>query len=151
MAKTWGTPTWYFFHSLAENVDKNFYKNNSETIKKYIINICSNLPCHECTKHAKSYLNKHLKNRKITNKEELKKFLFDFHNEVNVRLKKPRFEDIDYYKNSNLLNIYKNFKYFYTKNNSLERGFSDSLSRRNLISNLDDYFKNNSNYFKWHA
>ena len=78
MAKTWGTPTWYFFHSLAENVDKDFYKNNSETIKKYIINICSNLPCHECTKHAKSYLNKHLKNRRITNKEELKKFLFEF-------------------------------------------------------------------------
>jgi len=151
MAKTWGTPTWYFFHSLAEHINEDFYKHNKDTIKDYIIKICTNLPCYECTKHAKQYIRYNLNSNSIGDKEKLKTFFFKFHNAVNKRIQKPEFTDFDKYKRANLIQVYNQFKHVFTRNSSLEKGFCDSLNRRNIIHSLDIFFKHNKANFKWYA
>ena len=82
----------------------------------------SNLPCPICTKHAKEYFIKHnIYNCKT--KEDLKKYLWNFHNEVNERLGKKKYKliNLDMYKRINFKKTTKIFireyqrPYHYTK------------------------------------
>ena len=55
----WSVPTWYFFHGLAARIDKDFYKNNYMKIWINVYqNICLNLPCPMCKRHATNYIKK---------------------------------------------------------------------------------------------
>ena len=49
--------------------------------------ICYNLPCPECRKHASNYINK-ISLHSVKTKEDLIFVLFTFHNDVNRRLGK---------------------------------------------------------------
>jgi hypothetical protein len=149
MSKSWGTPTWIFFHTLAEHINPEFYIHNRDIIKSFINSICNNLPCPECTKHAIQYNKFNLTNTNIENKEKLKMFFFNFHNTVNVRKNKPLFKDLHYYRNNKLSIAYLNFKRAYLRNNVLSRAFCDSLQRRSIIKNLDSFFLSNKSNFTW--
>jgi hypothetical protein len=148
MTKRWGTPTWYFFHSLAEHIDETFYFNNSQMIFNIIKSICSCLPCPDCTQHATQHL-KTISINNIRTKAQFKQMLFDFHNKVNIRTGKPIFTDYDMYKSSRLKYMYSNFRYAYLNNNIKNAGFSDSLKRQQIIKNIDVILINYTNYFMW--
>ncbi len=89
--KYWGEPTWYLFHAIANNINETYYKNNYKECFQIIISICHNLPCPFCRDHAVNYINKR-RDEDINNKEKLKRYLFDFHNHVNVNTGKHKFE-----------------------------------------------------------
>ena len=55
MSKSWGEPLWYFFHSFSEHISEECYEKNKEEICTILKTICANLPCDDCTKHAKQY------------------------------------------------------------------------------------------------
>ena len=109
MSKYWGTPTWYFFHSFAQHINSDFYIKNKTFICSMLKSICFNLPCEDCTKHAKQYTQNTLNGNYIKTKKDLQDYFFTFHNSVNVRNGKRRFNNYDMYRRSKLFPISKNF------------------------------------------
>lgn len=107
----WGLPTWLLFHSLAEKVDEKKYAIHYKVLWKFIKDICSGLPCPYCQSHAVNYTNR-ISLNDVNTKEKLKKVLFDFHNNVNVRIGKSK-EIIsvqEKYKRANLSKILELFR-----------------------------------------
>ena len=149
MSKYWATPTWYFFHSFAEHIDEDFYKENRFKICDMLRNICLNLPCYDCTIHAVKYTKHSLSGKYISDKESLKQYFFTFHNSVNMKTRKGVFTDYDMYKKSKLEDITKLFVNRFGGYKNSERGFSDSLNRRTKCTELTNFLKNNSKYFRW--
>ena len=87
----WSVPCWYFFHGFAAKIDENFYRENYKEIWKNIYeNICYNLPCPMCKGHATKYISK-LRMNEINTKEKLITYLFNFHNFVNLKLRKRQY------------------------------------------------------------
>ena len=82
----WGGATWLLFHTIAENINTEWYSKNHKIVWDFIYDCCNNLPCPYCKNHAIDYLRKVKKD--ISTKSKLKKYLFDFHNSVNARVKK---------------------------------------------------------------
>jgi hypothetical protein len=147
MSKSWGTPTWFYFHSLAEQIDEIFYMENHKTIFNYIKSICSCLPCPDCTNHATTYLSK-INVNNLRRKIDLKYMLIDFHNNVNIRKNKPIFKNYDMYKLSRIEPIYTEFRSQYLNNKIQNRGFNQTLQRKKIIEDLDKFMTNNINKFK---
>ena len=149
MSKSWATPTWYFFHSFAEHIDNEFYKANRFEICDMLRNICSNLPCYDCTLHAIQYTKNTLSGKYIPDKESLKHYFFTFHNSVNMKTRKGKFSNYDMYKKSKLEYITKLFVDKFGGSKNLQRGFSDSLNRRRICKDITKFLTKNNKYFKW--
>lgn len=148
MSKTWGTPTWYFFHSLAEQIKEDDFP----TLKLELFNIfkevCGCLPCYDCTNHANMFI-KTIRFNNIKTKEDFKKMLFTFHNSVNTRTGKPTFTNFDMYKASKLRNMFLDFKNVYSRNYNLQRGFMDTMYRKGVIENIKSFLSINQRSFIW--
>jgi hypothetical protein len=89
--KIFGPGMWYLYHVKAR--DANTEQKKKEFVKDMIY-LSNNLPCIECRNHCQQYI----KNNPIENYWNIKensidismfKWLWTFHNAVNVRLKKP--------------------------------------------------------------
>ena len=106
----WAVPTWYFFHGFAEKVNKNFYDKNYNRCFNIIREICTNLPCEICRKHAVQKMNRTTDNM-INTKEKLIEYLFNFHNEVSSNVGKQVYDKsiLLKYKNFNTLQGYLHF------------------------------------------
>ena len=81
----WGKLTWGLFHTIAEKTQDPKELNN---IKNLIISVCQNLPCPHCRDHANTYLKKKSIHKTVQTKGDLIKYLWEFHNVVNVRTRK---------------------------------------------------------------
>lgn len=87
MSKTqWGNSAWFLFHTLAEKL-KPEYSREAPFLLSNILNVCTNLPCDDCSNHAVQNI-RHLNTRGVHNKETLQHFLWRFHNMVNKQLGK---------------------------------------------------------------
>lgn len=75
---------WNLFHVFAEKLKDEYF----DSVKSAIIDVvhfsCNNLSCSNCKTHANEYLKENDMNL-ITNKEDLKIYLWKFHNNVNTR------------------------------------------------------------------
>lgn len=149
MSKSWGTPTWYLFHTLAEHIDEEFYRKNANMVCNFIKSVCANLPCQDCRKHAVQYTRVTLQQRYVPTKEALKQYLFDFHNSVNMRTRKPKFTNYDLYKRAKLKPMIENFAGIFALNANPIRGFQDQLARKGVINNLYKFINENKQYFTW--
>ena len=97
----WGPPTWIFLHTLAEKVKDTSFPLISQQLVRIMIQICNNLPCPDCTTHAKLFwINVNIAN--IRSKEDLINLLFVFHNSVNKRKKILPFKHENLIKYNNL-------------------------------------------------
>ena len=118
MKYQWGKYTWILFHIIVEKIDPLSFNKISFKIINWIKKICLNLPCPYCSEHATTLLNKYKNYNKILNKEDLKRFIYEFHNIVNKKVGK-KIQDIDVlekYKNGNLNKYIKNMELsFYIK------------------------------------
>jgi hypothetical protein len=110
----WGPILWNFLHAIPE-MFKRIEK--LPVILKNINNFYLILPCEECQMHSKEYFTSNKltisnENDIITSKKEIKIYLFNFHNAVNLRLNKPVLESFDEYINNNNSVIFlKNIKF----------------------------------------
>jgi len=106
MSRHWSHPTWNFLHTFAEKVSVDFYNKNVDICIKIVKEICNILPCPVCRYHATLYM-KNISIRNYRDKESFKKMLYDFHNAVNIRLRKPKYPYIllDNYKGMNIISI----------------------------------------------
>ena len=85
----WGNATWFLFHGLATKI-KDSYPEEYKNILYYFQIICGILPCPDCKYHA-TKTNSSASLHTITSNENLKSYLWQFHNRVNKRLNKPYF------------------------------------------------------------
>jgi len=132
MSKRWGTPTWYFLHTLIEKINSTYYKSVSDSFTNIIVDIFNNLPCPYCKDHATQYIKKN-NIYKIKTKEEMKEYLFNFHNFINKRLKQntQNRDILNLYKKMNFVKVYKYFErqFFYTS--PLSKSFNSWRSTLN--------------------
>ena len=146
---SWGEPIWFLFHTLAHKIKEEHFLRLRDELLNNIYNICNNLPCPACAKHATEYMNK-VNFRTIARKQDLKDLIFVFHNSVNERKGMPLFQysELDAkYHLANTRNIIVNFiNTFQKKNNSVNMIATD-MYRTRLVAILKDWFKNNIQYF----
>jgi len=141
----WGEPTWFLFHTLAEKIKETHFAELKNKLISFIKQICNNLPCPECAQHATSFVNG-VNFDAIINKDQLKVFFFNFHNEVNRRKEYDVFEfpDIEKYKNAVTINIVKNFFYHFGKKNYNVKldvsGYQRSVLLKNFRTWLETHY-----------
>ena len=85
---SWGPPTWFFLHSLAEKIHPDHYGLVKVPLWNYIKELGSNLPCPDCSAHATTYLSRI---PPPPTKDHFVQTLYIFHNAVNQNTGKPPF------------------------------------------------------------
>ena len=143
----WGPIIWNFFHTIVESIKDEKYNELYKELFHYIQSICIFLPCPQCSKHAKEYL-KRVKDVHLSTKDGFRKMLFNFHNDVNKRNKKPMFEieDITIYKNKSLIICYTNIMTLLTKYRNLQQ-LNQSFQRKMILQKLNNWMQKNKNNF----
>ena len=148
-SNNWGPLTWLLLHTLTIKLKDEYYDTEKEALFNLIKNICNNLPCPYCRHHARKVVNNvNIKNLKT--KKDLMMFIFNFHNEVNSRLKKPLFkvENLESKYNLAITNkVYKAFIKIFTLNSNNQRLLTDNFHRRKLINNFIEYYNNNKHKY----
>lgn len=148
---TWGEPTWYFLHCLAEKIKENEYSSKKDDILKIIYSICTNLPCPYCSNHAKIYLNK-INFNTIDTKEELKKMLYMFHNNINSTKSYPLFSENQLhskYKSMDFYQVINNFIYTFEKsgNGGGLKLSTENMFRKNVLKEVKQWIRMNLQHF----
>ena len=110
----WGNNIWALFHGLSCKIQEDKFLYHRDRLIYIIKNICSSLPCPDCSKDA-TYLLNNTNFNQIRTKEDFKLFIFNFHNSVNKKLKKPIYEytNLDKYNSVNMDALYNNLKIIY--------------------------------------
>lgn len=146
---TWGGPTWIFLHTLVEKIkDEHFYKLRNDILKNIYL-ICTNLPCPECSLHAKNYLNG-INFNSIMNKSQLKTMLYEFHNSVNSRKGYDLFGIIDLHStyNAQVLSVtFFNFLIKFRDRGASNRFIHEDIYRAQVSKDLINWFNANKEYF----
>jgi hypothetical protein len=143
----WGPPVWMFLHTLAEKIKEDEFSKIAPSLFTLIRTVCNNLPCPECSMHAKLFLSK-IDFAKIKTKDDLKRILYIFHNAVNKRKNKPAF-NINYiarYSTSNLAIAYNNFVAAYKTNGNMKL-LADNFQRKIVIKNINSWLSRNHQLF----
>ena len=142
--KNWGPPIWTFLHTLAEKINEDKFQTVGPELFRFIISICNNLPCPECTSHAKHFLSK-VDQRRINSKKSLQDLLFVFHNIVNKRKEKPLFRYVEFleaYKNKNVILTFNDFTREYLTDGNMKL-MTDNLHRKIFLNNFKKWFTTN--------
>jgi len=141
--KRWSHPTWHLFHGIAEQISDEYYKKNKKDVLEIYKDICSNLPCPYCRKHAMMYLRKNNMSA-LKTKKELKNYLYIFHNAVNKRTtgNSAKEEVLDKYKMMNVEVALQIFLVNFFKPYYVHHDFS-SWQKNFMKDKLDIYFKKN--------
>jgi len=102
--KVWGPHGWFFMHSITLAYPDSPTKEDKENIINFFNSVGKVLPCHKCRKNFKKHSAKlPLTDKIVSSREELVKWLIDFHNEVNEVTHKPKLsyeEVMDIYANA---------------------------------------------------
>ena len=136
--KDWGNISWILMHSLAQKVTENNFINCKQILIKIIFDICNNLPCPDCREHANKLL-KTSNINKISNKKQLISFLWEFHNIINRKLKKPtkNIEEVEkHYSTAKLNMIVTTFFKVYNSVIYNEKMIADSFRRKIFLKKL---------------
>lgn len=98
--EVWGPPFWFTLHNGALNYPSLANPLCIERMKNFIIGIPVMIPCETCKEHATAYIesNKDYLDYICASRDKLFKFFVDFHNYVNIRLKKPEMSYDDAYR-----------------------------------------------------
>ena len=146
---TWGPATWTLFHTLAEKAkDENFNEIKADLFA-LIKRICFNLPCPDCAAHATQIISK-LNADSFATKQNLKLFLFNFHNSVNVRIGKRPFtiEELNAkYCRANTFVVVPYFIKVFSHRNTNVRLLINSFHKDILIKDFIKWMRENSSKF----
>lgn len=98
--EVWGPHFWFTLHNGSLNYPSLANPLCIERMKNFIIGIPVMIPCETCKEHATAYIetNKDYLDYICASRDKLFKFFVDFHNYVNIRLKKPEMSYDDAYR-----------------------------------------------------
>ena len=145
----WGEPTWLLLHTLCEKIKDENFNTIRQSLFGIINTICTNLPCPECSSHAKTYLN-NINWTTIQTKTQLKRVIFDFHNSLNIKkgFRQFNYNDLDQkYASAITINIVYNFMIFYSIKNRSIHMISNDIYRDNIIKQIKEWFNINMQNF----
>ena len=145
----WGEPTWFLFHTLSVKIKENEFQKIRVDLLNQIYSICTNLPCPDCANHAKTYLDG-INFNAIQTKEDFKKMLHAFHNEVNKRKGYAYFpyEQLnEKYSLAITSNIIQNFMTHFSDRNRSIKLLATDLFRARLCISLKEWFNQNIHLF----
>jgi hypothetical protein len=145
--EVWGPAVWRLLHTLAEKINEHIYPSLSNELFQKVVQICKNLPCPDCAKHASSYLQR-VKRETIRTKTEFINTLYLFHNYVNARKKKALFNyaNIHMYKNGHLTNIINDFILKYNTKGNMKL-LNESFQRNLVVKDLKKWIVQNIRAF----
>ena len=129
----WGEPTWTLLHTIPERLSDAKFVENKTSIIQLITTICNNLPCPSCSQHATQYMRK-VNFNAIHTTDDLKKMLYIFHNNVNVRKK---YADYPY---DELTNKYGNLDFMNL--------IAQQISRQKKVVIIKQWFIDNNHLFQ---
>ena len=141
--EVWGPPIWTLFHVLAEKINERVYPFYAGQLFSVIKNICSALPCPECTSDASIFLGK-IKIQDLKTKFDFKNMVYLFHNYVNAKKRKRlyNYSGLEIYKNYNIINVFNRFiSVYHTRGNM--KLLAESFQRQNIIKNIRAWFSKN--------
>lgn len=149
--KPWGKITWFFLHTFAERIDESFLNTNKAECLSIISNTCSMIPCPTCRNHAMQYLKSNPINKYVNNKQDLKKYLFLFHNQAtlngNPRASIVDISILDQYSKANFPNIVKAFSAEYMKKTPTRLDYTHTLFSQRILNTTLDFLRKNEQYF----
>ena len=148
--KEWANAVWFLFHTLAEKLKDEYAAAELPVLFGHIISICNNLPCPDCQGHAMAHMLRADKRVVTSSKENLKTFLWQFHNSVNQRIKLPFFskqELDDKYQMARTSAIVQNFIYIMSRTSNNEKIMMHAFHRKLYIKTFIEYF--NTNAYKY--
>ena len=142
--RAWGILTWMLFHTLAEKIKPEKFHQYSHIIISFIRNICQCLPCPYCREDAQRYLSS-FNFKLIKSKEDLKYFLFDFHNHVNKKLNNetPSEKVLDKYKQLDIEKVMKLWYEHFTRYGIEAQEFMEGMQRNNVRNELHTFIITN--------
>jgi len=140
----WGGPTWLFFHTLAEKVREDQFPLIRIPLLNMVSNVCANLPCPDCAKHAREYMSK-INFNAIRTKDDLKDLFFTFHNTVNARKGFPIVDksELNNYERYSLISVITNFMYYFENRHMSPRLMADDFSRRQTAAHIKQWIQAN--------
>lgn len=95
----WGPGMWHNLHMIASTYPVKPTKQDKEQYFNFIVSLGNILPCGECRDNFKHEIIKlDFGMNSLSNQESFFKFVFNLHNSVNKRLKKPVITDYNYVK-----------------------------------------------------
>lgn len=143
----WGPTTWCFMHTLASKVKEDSFPIIASKLILVCIQICSNLPCPECTQHARQFWS-NVNLSTIKTKQDLINVLFVFHSSVNKRKKlKPfPYDGLSIYNDKNLIEVYNSFTKNFNTNGNMNM-INESFHRNRMLSSLRAWMYANLKHF----
>lgn len=143
--KIWGPPIWRFLHSIAENM----LSENDEDVQKIreliglIQRVVSNLPCPDCSNHARIFFQS-VKVNNISTKADCKNMLFVFHNHVNFRKKQTAMKYQDFlecetYKRVNIINEFNKFVSAFNSKSKILKLQTDTLQKKFVLNDMRNW------------
>jgi hypothetical protein len=143
----WGPPTWIFIHTLAEKIKESSFQHIGKQLIQIIINICRNLPCPDCTIHAKQFWAK-VNVQNLNSRDDLINLIYVFHNIVNKRKGQSMFkyEDLKYYKSRGIIETFNIFARNFTTRGNMNL-INESFHRNMMLTNLRSWLMNNLIHF----
>lgn len=144
----WGPATWKLLHTMVLKINDNITYSQLIDLKNIILRILHNLPCPYCTSHALSYIGSS-NYKSINNINDLRVFIFNFHNNVNKRLNKPiiTYEEHVQLYNGTINIVARQFINIYNNNNRGVTMMLYNFHRKQMINDLINYFKANHQLF----
>jgi len=145
--EVWGPPIWTLFHTLIEKLNERYHYLIYQQLFNIIKQICTYLPCPECSTDAVIFLSK-VKIQTLNTKTSFKNMMYLFHNYVNKKKYKPLFNysNINVYKDKNLLYVIKNFLNVYNTKGNMKL-LTQSFQRQMVINNFRKWVANNFYFF----
>jgi hypothetical protein len=139
----WGPSVWNLFHTLAEKL-KPECESEIQPILFHFKQVCFNLPCNDCSKHATETL-QNASLDKVKTRENLKRFFLEFHNLVNKKLNKPIFSQNECdkrYSYANTVNIVNHFiSVMKSRQVSSERTMMNTMTRHLCVDGVAKYMR----------
>ena len=85
----WGPDAWHFLHCVTLTAPEKFTPDDKKLYKNFFKSLGDVLPCKICRKHYKQWWSNETFMHNIHSREDMVRWLIDFHNQVNKRLDKP--------------------------------------------------------------
>ena len=141
----WGKSTWILLHTLAARIKESEYPRLKAELFAIMRQICANLPCPDCAKHAREFIGI-VRIETIPTRILFNSMLYQFHNNVNLRIGKGQvgIQVLEGYKAYNLGIALQNFLTFYAKryNGTIRAGVtSTEVIRRRIAISVHEWIR----------
>tara|TARA_B100000963_G_C22612217_1_gene665445 strand:- start:212 stop:619 length:408 start_codon:yes stop_codon:yes gene_type:complete len=92
----WGPKFWYTWHAVAFGYPDNPTDVDKQNYKNFYINFSYVLPCEACSKDSYSRIKSVNWDNTLMSRDNLVKWTYEYHNDINLKLEKPIFTDKDF-------------------------------------------------------